>query len=144
MIILSMSSGIVPLDLKSSFITPILKKSTLDNTVVNRYRPISNLSVISKLLEEAVCSQLVCYLDANSLMPRNQSAYRRHHSTEYALTVVFSYIIQALDSEGVVLLSLLDLSAAAFDCVDHDILLARLRQSHGFDSSVNMTGCHLT
>ena len=52
---------------------------------------------------------------------------------ESASTVVFSDIIQALDSEGVVLLSLLDLSAA-FDCVDHDILLARLRQSYGFDS----------
>ena len=51
------------------------------------------------------------------------------------MTVVFSDIIQALDSGGVVLLSLLDLSAA-FDCVDHDILLARLRQSYDFDSSV--------
>ena len=66
-------------------------------------------------------------------MAHNQSACRRHHSTESALTVVFSNIIQALDSGGVVLLSLLGLSAA-FDGVDHDILLARLRQSYGFDS----------
>ena len=69
---LSMSSGIVPLDFKTSFISPILKKFTLDKTDVNSYRPISNLSVISKLLERVVCSQLVCYLDANSLIQRNQ------------------------------------------------------------------------
>ena len=93
---LSVSSGIVPLDFKASFISPILKKFTLDKTDVNSYRPISNFSVISKT-SRAVCSQLVYYLDANSLMLRNQSAYRRYHSTESALTVVFTDIIQALD-----------------------------------------------
>ena len=111
--------GNVPLDFKTSFITPILKKFTLDKTDVNNsYRVISNLSVISKL----VCSQLVCYLDANSLMLRNQSAYHRHYSTKSALTVVLSDIIQVLDSGGVVLLSLLDLSAA-FDCVEPLIMI---------------------
>ena len=56
---------------------------------VSNYRPISNLSVVSKLLERAVCSQLVAYLDEANLMPPNQSAYRKCHSTDTALTVVF-------------------------------------------------------
>ena len=124
----SMSSGVVTPDFKTSFITPILKKSTLDKTDVNSYRPILNLSVISKLLERAVCSQIVCYLDGNSLMPSI-------HVSSTSFNGVCIDIIQALDSGGVVLLSLLDLSAA-FNCVDHDILLAHLRQSNGFDSFV--------
>ena len=85
----SMKSGQVPKALKEAYITPLLRKLTLDSDDVNNYRPISNLSVLSKLLEKAVCKQLVSYLDANNLMPRNQSAYRRNHSTESALTKVF-------------------------------------------------------
>ena len=100
----------------------------------NNYRPISNLSVISKLLERAVCSQLAEYIDDNNLMPPNQSAYRRSHSTETALTVVFSDIIRELDRGNLVLLSMLDLSAA-FDCVDHDILLNRLVTSYDIRST---------
>ena len=63
-------------------------------------------------------------------MPPNQSAYRRLHSTETALTAVFSDIINELDRGNLVLLSMLDLSAA-FDCVDHDILFSRLDMSFG-------------
>ena len=92
---------------------------------VSNYRPISNLSIVSKLLERAVCSQLVAYLDEANLMPPNQSAYMRCHSTETALTVAFSEVISELDKGNLVLLSMLDLSAA-FGCVDHDILLNRL------------------
>ena len=63
-------------------------------------------------------------------MPPTQSAYRRLHSTETALTAVFPDIINELDKGNLVLLSMLDLSAA-FDCVDHDILLSRLDMSYG-------------
>ena len=62
-------------------------------------------------------------------MPRCQSAYR--HWTESALAVVFLDIIQVLDSGNVALISVLDMSAA-FDCVDHDILLQAIL-SHAFD-----------
>ena len=65
------------------------------------------------------------YLTANNLMPRIQSAYRGHHSTETAMLKVLSDVLLAADNQKVTLLALLDLSAA-FDCVDHDILLHRL------------------
>jgi len=64
------------------------------------------------------------------LLPHRQSAYRRHHSTETALLRVLSDIYATADKQEVTLLGLLDLSAA-FDCVDHDILLRHLRQSFG-------------
>ena len=68
-----------------ALVKPVLKKSQLDPTDPNNYRPISNLSFLSKLLERTVASRLTEYLKHNNLMPVNQSAYRRYHSTETAL-----------------------------------------------------------
>ena len=67
-------------------------------------------------------------------MPRLQSAYRRYHSTETALLRVISDLLRAADNRCVTLLGLLDLSAA-FDCVDHDILLRRLNTAFGIDGT---------
>ena len=116
-------------------ITPLIKKPTLDSNDINNYRPISDLSVLSKLLEKSACKQLVSYLDANNLTPRNQSTYRRNHSTESALTTVYYDIMSAIDTGNFVLLWLLDLSAA-FDCVAHEILINRLGHSFGIQSTV--------
>ena len=63
-------------------------------------------------------------------MPQLQSAYRRHHSTQTALLKVLSDIYSAIDSQQVILLGLLDLSAA-FDCVDYAILPSRLHDRFG-------------
>ena len=94
------------------------------------YRPIANLSVLSKLLERLVARQLVDYLNSTGLLPELQSAYRAHHSTETAVMKVLGDILLALDSGDLTLLTLLDLSAA-FDTVDHEILLRRLETSFG-------------
>lgn len=60
----SLQQGIVPSTFKSAFITPLLKKPDLDSADVKSYRPISNLSVLSKLLERLVERQLLDYLNA--------------------------------------------------------------------------------
>lgn len=132
---LSLQSGVFPTTFKSAYITPILKKADLNPAIPHSYRPISNLTVISKLLERLVCHQLVLYLTSNGLLPDLQSAYLPHRSTETAILRILSDILLALDSGNLAVLSLLDLSAA-FDSVDHDTLLTRLHRSYGLTGAV--------
>jgi len=95
---------------------------------------ISNLSVISKMLERLVARQFVTYLDANCLLPSTQSGFRRGYSTETATIRVLSDLLDAVDRDDTAMLVLLDLSAA-FDTVDHGILLERLQVTFGVDNS---------
>ena len=115
----------VPSSFKASYITPLLKKADLDPADVRSYRPISNLTIMSKLFERIVSLQL----KDNGLLPDLQSAYRAMHSTETAVLKVLSDLLLALDSGNLAMLTLLDLSAA-FDSVDHDTLLQRLYKSY--------------
>jgi hypothetical protein len=126
----SLAAGHFPAGFKEAFITPLVKKPGLDVADVNSYRPISNLSVISKLLERLVALQLMQYLTSAGLLPSLQSGFRPGHSTETAVLRVLSDILQAVDRGDAAALILLDLSAA-FDTVDHDIMLQRLQVSFG-------------
>jgi len=129
------SCGCLPANQKMAVVTPLLKKASLEPRELKNYRPVSNLSFVSKLVERAAVKQLTDYLETNGLLPLLQTAYRSHHSTETALLKVLSDILTAIDDKKVTLLALLDLSAA-FDCVDHDILLFRLQSRFGLDSAV--------
>ena len=91
----SLSLGSVPAILKAAYITPRLKKPDLDTSDVKSYRPISNLPVLSKVLERLVAKQLLSYLDEHKLLPELKSAYRAHHSTETAVLKVLSDILTA-------------------------------------------------
>ena len=99
------------------------------------YRPISNLTFMSKTVERLVCCQLVAFLQRHSVLPSHQSAYRQQHSTETAVLKIVSDLFLACDRGQVTLFALLDLSAA-FDTVDHHILIDRLQSAFGFRVSV--------
>jgi len=131
----SLRSGRVPQLFKSAYITPLLKKVGLDNTDTKNYQPISNLSVISKLLERVILRRLLQHLKVNGLLPSVQSAYRKCRSTETAMAKVLLDILMALDHGDVAALALLDLSAA-FDMVDHHFLLHRLCESYSLSGVV--------
>ena len=120
----------LPTSQKTARVTPRLKKSGLDPAAIQNYRPISNLPFMSKVIEKLILALLFRYLAANNLFPDYQSGFRRHHSTETAIFRVLSDIYGAIDLDQVSLLALLDVSAA-FDTVDHSILLERLSTSYG-------------
>ena len=75
----SLVSGTVPSDFKTAVVKPLLKKSSLDHNILKNYRPISNLSFLSKILEKVVLHQLSSHLDSNHLLSPHQSAYRPGH-----------------------------------------------------------------
>ena len=85
---------------------------------------------MSKLTERVVANQIQCHMIKNNLFPQLQSAYRSHHSTETALLKVKNDLLMNMNKGHVSLLVLLDLSAA-FDTVDHKILLKTLQTKLG-------------
>jgi len=131
---LSLSSATVPPSLKLAVVTPLLKKQSLNADDLKNYRPISNLPYIAKLTEKIVVQQLTDHTNQHSLHEPLQSAYKSLHSTETALLKVYNDILEAIDNKRYVFLILLDLSAA-FDTIDHQILLERLSLSFGINGT---------
>ena len=103
------------------------EKNTLDHEILKNYRPVSNLSFLSKVGERVVTKQIQDYFRKLNLHEPFQSAYMKNHSTETALLRVQNDILTVLDKNEAAVLVLLDLSAA-FDTVDHNMLLGRLSE----------------
>lgn len=131
----SLTTSTVPEPFKKALVTPLLKKANLDHNILKNYRPVSNLSFLSKILEKVVSKNMTEYKSTYNLHQPLQSAYRSHHSTETALLKVQNDILHAMDDGCCVFLVLLDLSAA-FDTVDHSTMISRLHHSFGVSGDV--------
>ncbi len=129
MINISLQSGVFPEEWKLALVIPLIKKLGLDCIFPN-YRPVSNLPFVGKLTERAVIEQEKNHMDLHCPLPIHSSAYRQGHSTETALVKVQSDILRNMENQNVTLLVLIDLSAA-FDTVDHGIVMDVLRSKYG-------------
>ena len=128
---ISLEDVIVMENLKSAMIRPLLKKSSLP-LIFKNFRPVSNLSYLSKWIEHVVCKQIVFFAEKSGNLEKYQSAYRPDHSMETALLKVRTDLLAAIDCKEVTCLILLDLNAA-FDTVDHQLLLNHLRLRFGME-----------
>ena len=122
----SLSEWIFPDVFKNAVVSPLLKKHSLPKEELSSYRPISNLNFVSKTLEKVISSRLSAHFESFPSLSPYLSAYRKFHSTETALTRIHNDLLVAMNRRQVSALVLLDLSAA-FDTLDHQILLKRLK-----------------
>lgn len=97
------------------------------------YRPISQVSAVSKIFEKILLDQISNYLDSHQpqLLPKQQSGCRKHHSTTTALTKVTHDIYRNLDDGRCTVMALVDLSLD-FNCVNHQKLSRKLQEEFGF------------
>ena len=116
-----LQKGSFPSCFKTPHVTPLLKNAGLDRNTLKNYRPISNLSYISILIEKAVARQINEHIAHEGISDENQSAYIVFHSTETALLKIQNDIATSVDKGAAVGLVLLGLSAA-FNTTDHLIL----------------------
>ena len=117
-VLLPVITKLTNLSFDNSRLLPSLKKPGLDFGFKN-FRPVSNLSYISKLSERAGAEHFMEHLTANNSHYLLQSAYKQQHSTETALHTVKTDILMSMNEQHVTLFVLLDLSAA-FDAIHHD------------------------
>ncbi len=94
---------------KQARITQLLKKPTLNPTILGNYRPVSLLPFIAKTLERVVFNQVTAFLTQNNLLDSNQSGFRSGYSTETALLSVVEDLRLARMASKSSLLILLDL-----------------------------------
>ena len=121
---LSISSGIFPSLWKNAKVIPLHKK---DETIYPKnYRPVALLPIASKILERAIFLQLVGYLENSNLLHPSHHGFRSKHNTSTALLQMIDVWLEALEDEEISAVVMLDMSAA-FDVVDHGILLAKLK-----------------
>ena len=132
---LSIWSGVFPDDRKRAKIVPIYKKKA--KTEPGNYRPVSVLSVISKVLERIICEQLTDYIEKHDYLYELQSGFCSFYSTDSCLIHLSDHILKNQDKGQYTGMVILDLQKA-FDTVNHKILISKLRANRRKPGGIEM------
>ena len=127
----SLEQGVFPDRWKMAIIRPMLKKLGLE-LITSNYRPVSNLPFLSKVLEKIVLARYNDHCDRYNLIPSFQSAYRPKHSCETSMVKLVNDLLWSMERKEATAVAVIDLSAA-FDMVNHNILIDLLHETFGID-----------
>ena len=133
--------GQFPLEWKAARVIPIFKKG--QRTILDNYRPISILPVVSKLMERILYNQLSKYLEKESILSEYQFGFRSRHSTTTTLIDCTNEWYVNMDRGHYNLVVFLDIKKA-FDTVNHDILLKKLEMYGLGDLALALLRSYLT
>ena len=122
-------NGKFPITLKNANVTPVHKKD--DPTDKTNFRPISVLPLLSKVFERVIYNQLGKYMD--TFLNKLLCGFRKAHSTQHALFKLLQQWQNELDNSGLVGTILMDLSKA-YDCLPHDLIIAKF-EAYGLSKS---------
>jgi retron-type reverse transcriptase len=124
-------SGIYVNNWKQARVTPIFKSE--DKSKCENYRPISILSIVSKVFEKEVFRQMYTYMNESNLS-KYQSGFQPQHSTLSALIKICDEILNNMDKEKINCIVFLDIWKA-FDSINHNILLSKMRSNFGISGN---------
>ena len=119
-----LAHSVFPTAEKCAKVTPVHKSD--EKMVMDNYRPISVLPILSKVFERIVHNQLYTYLEENNLLSDCQFGFRRKSSTEHAVTYFSDFIKTSMDKGKLTGAVFVDLRKA-FDTIDHATLIAKLQ-----------------
>ena len=133
--------GVYPDLFRKSRVIPVHKKGDTDN--INNYRPITLVPVLSKVLEYLLKQQLYNYFEIKKILISSQYGFRKSKSTTLAILSLLEYVVGGFEDGQYVGAILCDLSKA-FDCIDHQILLLKLRHYGLHERAVKLIASYLT
>ena len=131
---LSIASSSFPDKCKHAKLKPLFKKGP--TTEPKNYRPISLLPLVSKIIEKVIHDQTIKYLDENNIIYKYQSGFRSNHSTNSCLSYLCNKVQQGFEKGMLTGMILIDLQKA-FDTIDHEIFLKKMRYLGFSDSAIN-------
>jgi Reverse transcriptase (RNA-dependent DNA polymerase) len=127
-------SSTIPKSMKVSIVSPVPKIENPEKP--EDFRPINNLSVLEKLLENIVLDQLKVFLSSNNILASAQHGFRAGHSTETALITLVDNIICKHECKKMALTVFLDFKRA-FETIDRKILIKKLKRYNFSPNAVN-------